>query len=158
MIGSLNPTHSTASSVRTSRSPPRLNSGCPNSTECSPTEDMQLNTGCFHDLLLSPSQTGRLTSQGSPAADHVQFSSFLLLGGVRLFATPRTAACQATLSITSSQSLLKLIYQGRSCIRADFHWEGLHLTKPAKCLSGSLQDRRALLISKMTALKMFRGL
>ena len=28
---------------------------------------------------------------------------------VRLFATPRTAACQASLSITSSQSLLKLV-------------------------------------------------
>ena len=158
MRGSLNPTHSTVSSVRTSRSPPRLNSGCPNSTECSPTEDMQLNNGCFRDLLLSPSQTGRLTSQGCPAVDHVQFSSVLLLSGVRLFATPWTAACQASLSITSSQSLLKLIYQGRSCIRADFHWEGLHLTKPAKCLSGSLQDKRALLISKMMAPKMLQGL
>ena len=36
----------------------------------------------------------------------VQFSS---LSRVRLFATPWTAACQASLSITSSQSLLKLI-------------------------------------------------
>ena len=31
-----------------------------------------------------------------------------MLGRVRLFATPQTAACQASLSITNSQSLLKL--------------------------------------------------
>ena len=29
---------------------------------------------------------------------------------VRLFATPWTAACQASLSITNSQSLLKLVH------------------------------------------------
>ena len=32
-----------------------------------------------------------------------------LLSGVRLFATPWTEACQASLSITNSQSLLKLM-------------------------------------------------
>ena len=32
-----------------------------------------------------------------------------LLSHVRLFATPWTAACQASLSITSSQNLLKLM-------------------------------------------------
>ena len=37
------------------------------------------------------------------------FSSVLLLSDVRLFATPWTAALQASLSITSSQSLLKLM-------------------------------------------------
>ena len=31
------------------------------------------------------------------------------LSHVRLFATPRTAACQASLSITNSQSLLRLM-------------------------------------------------
>ena len=36
------------------------------------------------------------------------FSSVPLLGHVRLFVTPWTAACQASLSITSSRSLLKL--------------------------------------------------
>ena len=36
------------------------------------------------------------------------FSSVQLLSGVWLFATPWTAACQAFLSITNSQSLLKL--------------------------------------------------
>ena len=38
-----------------------------------------------------------------------QFSSVQLLSRVQLFATPWTAACQASLSITNSWSLLKLI-------------------------------------------------
>ena len=38
-----------------------------------------------------------------------QFSSIQLLSHVRLFATPWTAARQASLSITNSQSLLKLM-------------------------------------------------
>ena len=38
-----------------------------------------------------------------------QFSSFQSLSCVRLFATPWTAACQASLSITNSWSLLKLM-------------------------------------------------
>ena len=37
------------------------------------------------------------------------FSSAQSLSRVRLFATPLTAACQASLSITNSQSLLKLM-------------------------------------------------
>ena len=39
----------------------------------------------------------------------VQFSSVQLLSCIRLFATPWTAACQASLSITNSWSLLKLM-------------------------------------------------
>ena len=38
-----------------------------------------------------------------------QFSSVQLLNHVRLFATPWTAAYQASLSITNSQGLLKLM-------------------------------------------------
>ena len=38
-----------------------------------------------------------------------QFSSVQPLSCVRLFVTPWTAACQASLSITNSQSLLKLM-------------------------------------------------
>ena len=38
-----------------------------------------------------------------------QFSSVQLLSCVRLSATPRTAACQASLSITNPQSLFKLM-------------------------------------------------
>ena len=44
--------------------------------------------------------------------DHLtvgEFSSVQSLGHVQLFVTPWTAACQASLSITSSQSLLKLM-------------------------------------------------
>ena len=39
----------------------------------------------------------------------VQFSSFQLLSRVQLFATPRTAAHQASLSITNSRSSFKLM-------------------------------------------------
>ena len=39
----------------------------------------------------------------------VQFSSVQSLSHIQLFATPWTVACQASLSITRSQSLLKLI-------------------------------------------------
>ena len=38
-----------------------------------------------------------------------QFNTVQLLSRVRLFVTPWTAACQASLSITKSQSLLKLM-------------------------------------------------
>ena len=39
-----------------------------------------------------------------------QFSSVQLLSRVQLFATPWTAVCQASLSITNSWSLLKLMF------------------------------------------------
>ena len=39
----------------------------------------------------------------------IQFSSVQLLSHVQLFATPWTAVCQASLSITNSRSLLKLM-------------------------------------------------
>ena len=42
-------------------------------------------------------------------SDFIQFSSVHSLSHVRLFATPWLAACQAFLSITNSQSLLKLM-------------------------------------------------
>ena len=41
---------------------------------------------------------------------YFKFSSVQLLNGVQLFATPWTAARQASLSITNSQSFLKLIF------------------------------------------------
>ena len=40
---------------------------------------------------------------------NIQFSSVQSLSCVRLFATPWTAACQASLSITNSWGLLKLM-------------------------------------------------
>ena len=42
-------------------------------------------------------------------SSHVQFGSIQSLSHVRLFVTPRTAACQASLSITNSWSLFKLM-------------------------------------------------
>ena len=46
---------------------------------------------------------------GGPASCLLQFSPAQLLSRVRLFATPWTAARQASLSITNSQSLLNLM-------------------------------------------------
>ena len=40
----------------------------------------------------------------------VQFSSVQSLSSVQLFVTPWTAACQASLSISNSQSFLKLVF------------------------------------------------
>ena len=45
----------------------------------------------------------------------VQFSSVQSLSRVRLFATPWTAALQASLFITNSQSLLKLMSMSQRC-------------------------------------------
>ena len=50
----------------------------------------------------------QLSHQGSPLKAF-QFSSVQSLSRVQLFVTPRTAARQASLSITNSQSLLKLM-------------------------------------------------
>ena len=50
----------------------------------------------------------------------VQFSSVQSLSRVQLFVTPWTGACQASLSITNSQSLLKLI--------------SIELVMPSNCL------------------------
>ena len=55
---------------------------------------------------------GRFLTTGSQVSlieVFVQFNSVQLLSRVRLFLTPWTAACQASLSITKSQSLLKLM-------------------------------------------------
>ena len=59
-------------------------------------------------------EPGRLESMGSKRVRHdwvtsVQFSSVQLLSRVRLFATPWTEAHQASVSITNSWSLLKLM-------------------------------------------------
>ena len=49
------------------------------------------------------------SSSGTLSIRSNQFSSVQLLSPVRLFATPWTAACPASLSITNSWNLLKLI-------------------------------------------------
>ena len=51
----------------------------------------------------------RVLEWGAIAFSESQYSSVQLLSHVRLFATPWTAAHQASLSITNSQSLLKLM-------------------------------------------------
>ena len=66
-------------------------------------------------LYFLPHQWGTISCQANGAVcqllglSQVQFSSIKLLRRVRLFAAPWTAACQASLSITNSQSLLKLM-------------------------------------------------
>ena len=51
----------------------------------------------------------RFSSWHNPASHSLQFSSVHLLSHIQLFAIPWTAVCQASLFITNSQSLLKLI-------------------------------------------------
>ena len=76
--------------------------------------------GCTKSLLLqvassSPTKPGPLYWEhgilaiGPPGEFRFQFSSVQLLSHVRLFSTPWTAARQASLSITNSQSVLKLM-------------------------------------------------
>ena len=57
-----------------------------------------------HDLGLCP-----VMGELSPLSYFIQFSSVQLLSRVRLFATPWTAARQASLFITNSWSLIKLM-------------------------------------------------
>ena len=59
------------------------------------------------------------------ANDTIQFSSVQWLNHVRLFATPWTAACQASLSITNSQSSPKLM-----CIESVMPSSHLILCRP----------------------------
>ena len=62
---------------------------------------------------MSPALAGRFLTTGPPGKSSTyyrsQFSSVQSLSHVRLFATPWTAAHQASLSITNSQSLLRLM-------------------------------------------------
>ena len=65
------------------------------------------------DLQLPEGSSGwseALRAPGKLVEQDFQFSSVQLLSCVQLYATPWTVACQASLSITNSRSLLKLIY------------------------------------------------
>ena len=67
--------------------------------------------GIFLTHGLNPGLLQCRSHQGSPRHYiyiYIQFSSVQSLSHVRLFVTPWTAACQASLSITNSQSLFKL--------------------------------------------------
>ena len=59
----------------------------------------------FNRFYSNGTSFGRITGRDSP----VQFSSVQWLSRVRLFATQSTAARQASMSITNSRSLLKLM-------------------------------------------------
>ena len=64
---------------------------------------------CFLYCRWSPGKQRRCLSSLCPLSiTSVQFSSVQSLSCIGLFATPWIAACQASLSITSSRSLLKL--------------------------------------------------
>ena len=54
-------------------------------------------------------ETQRVPKRIKPR-QNTQFNSVQLLSRVQLFVTPWTAVCQASLSITNSQSLIKLMF------------------------------------------------
>ena len=72
---------------------------------------MFLSDGCESSLKgnKSPKPPELDARTPSPVVHTLQFNSVQSLSRVRLFVTPLTAACQASLSITNSQSLFKLM-------------------------------------------------
>ena len=72
-----------------------------------PLYTMELTPAISHTAVHLPSRH-RCCCRPACSGVLVQFSSVQLLSRVRLFATPWTAALQASLSITNSQGLLKL--------------------------------------------------
>ena len=66
--------------------------------------------GEFHGLVHGSQRVGHDRATFTSLSLMVQFSSVQLLSCVQLFVTPWTAAHQASLSITNSQSLLKLVF------------------------------------------------
>ena len=60
---------------------------------------------CYHEVLRNMNNSLH-DWESLPAITH----SYLSLSRVQLFATPWTASCQASLSITNSQGLFKLVY------------------------------------------------
>ena len=58
----------------------------------------------------TPKAPGLISGQEQRFRKWFQFSSVQLISCVQLFVTPWTAACQDSLSITNSQSLLKLCH------------------------------------------------
>ena len=70
--------------------------------------DLFMSRGSKEEKGFLQNHVGALSSLANPPLNP-QFSSVQLLSRVRLFVTPWTAARQASLSIASSQSLLKLM-------------------------------------------------
>ena len=67
---------------------------------------------------------------------YLQFSSVQSLSRARLFATPWTVACQASLSVTNSQSLLKLM--SVESVMAHLALSRLALTPGCECIQTCL--------------------
>ena len=84
---------------------------CPtlcNSMDCSPPGSSVHGISQARILEWVTIPSSRESTSPALAGGFFQFSSVQSLSRVRLFVTPWTAACQASLSITNSRSLLKL--------------------------------------------------
>ena len=83
-----------------------IGEGNGNPLQCSCLENPRDGGACWAAVCGVPQSRTQLEWLSS---NWLSISSVQLLSRVRLFATPRTAACQASLSITKCQSLLKLM-------------------------------------------------
>jgi len=108
-------------------------SGTP-SLDCSNFSNPQLHTPIYYSPL-------KFIISGS--LQLLLFSSVQLLSLVRHFVTPRTAACQASLSFTISQSLLKLM-----SIESVMPSNPLLLCHPLLLLSSIFPSIRSFLMSQ----------
>ena len=81
-----------------------------------------------------------------PKNVQVQLSSLQLLSRVQLFATPWTAVCQASLSITNSQSLLKFMF-----IESVMHSNHIILCRPLLLPSSVFPSRGSIQMSQLFA-------
>ena len=68
------------------------------------------NNSCTSELMVATGEERREEIPKEFEIDMCTLSSVQSLSRVQLFATPWTAACHASLSITNSQSLLKLMF------------------------------------------------
>ena len=97
-------------SLRTSKRCQRQNKGDPKSAHPGSAEEKNFENCPVWTGHLNPRNVTTYPIMGQFAFSHYfQFSSVQSLGHVWLFVTPWTVVCQASLSITNSQSLLKLM-------------------------------------------------
>ena len=97
-------------SLRTSKRCQRQNKGDPKSAHPGSAEEKNFENCPVWTGHLNPRNVTTYPIMGQFAFSHYfQFSSVQSLGHVWLFVTPWTAVCQASLSITNSWSLLKLM-------------------------------------------------
>ena len=108
-------------------------------------EDWVPKNWCFQTVVLEKTFETPLDSK-EIKPDNPQFSSVQSLSHVQLFATPWTAACQASLSITNSRSLLKLM-----SIKLVMPSNHLILCLPFLLLPSSLPASGSFLMSRLFA-------